>query len=128
MNLINDVGSDCLYQIIGKDMTPPGDKYRMTEVIAPVAVRKQLKDNWDTLECKASEWVYALLGTSVHAMLEKYHPADPENTYIEKRLETEIDGITIGGTLDLLEGTTLEDWKCTGVYGATKADKTDWVN
>lgn len=67
----------------------------------------------DEIETEASEQVWQLLGSAMHAVLEK---AEAENTLVEERLETEIDGKIVSGGIDHYENGTITDFKFTSIY------------
>jgi len=74
----------------------------------------------------ASERIWMLLGSSVHAILER---ADTRNHLVEERLTAKVLGWTVSGQPDLLgpDG-VLTDWKCCGVFSLLLGEKPDWVH
>ena len=72
-----------------------------------------------------SERVWLLLGSAVHAVLERI---DSDNHLLEERLTAEVDGWTISGKPDLLDpGGVLTDWKVTSVFAFLLGDKPEWI-
>ncbi len=72
-----------------------------------------------------SERVWLLLGSSVHAMLER---TNSDNHLIEERMTAKCNGWTIAGKPDLLDpDETLTDWKVTSVYSFLLGEKPEWT-
>ena len=69
--------------------------------------------HWADLSQDVSGMLWALLGTSVHAMLER---AEDDTTIKEERIDQDLNGITISGQMDVLAEHRIEDWKTTSVY------------
>lgn len=68
--------------------------------------------------------VYALLGSSVHSVLER---AEADNALQEERLSMDIDGWMVTGKPDLLEADgTLSDYKVCSVFSFLLGDKPEW--
>ena len=67
--------------------------------------------------------MWALLGTSVHYILEK---GAPEDSFGEESLSADIGGITIIGKSDLYHNKGIEDWKVTSVYSFQLGMKPEW--
>lgn len=81
----------------------------------------------DQLEQDVSDMIWSLFGSAVHGVLE--HGAD-ENHLIEERLNTEVDGWTISGAIDLQilnkNGTcSIRDYKVTSAWTAMN-NKKEW--
>lgn len=78
-----------------------------------------------TEDCVAALW--KLLGSSVHAMLER---AEGKQDLTEQRIEKEINGIKISGSFDMYDSTTQEihDYKVTSAWGinAEPSGKKSW--
>lgn len=102
---------------------PPPGKISATELIGPPAIRILKKQHWDELVVDVSEMIWSLLGSAVHAILEK---ADTTNHLSEERLFAEVEGWKISGQPDLWHPDgTLTDYKVTSVYAATH-EKVEW--
>lgn len=74
------------------------------------------------------EDTWSLLGTAVHAALEKASSlTDPPPILVEHRCETQVSGWTVSGQCDVLEADgTLWDWKVTSAYSVGMGGKTEW--
>ncbi len=72
-----------------------------------------------------SENLWALLGTAVHGVIQRFGKA---NDLIEQHICVEIDGISVSGTPDHFNLETLElnDWKVTSVYSYQKGGRAEW--
>lgn len=80
--------------------------------------------HWDELETDASDSIWAVWGTAVHAIFENMK----DNTFHEEYFEWEVNGLLITGRVDSydLENETLNDWKTASVYKIMKQDFKDW--
>lgn len=74
----------------------------------------------------ASDRIWMLLGSSIHAILER---AAISNSLTEERLLYSLHGWDISGQPDLLDHEhTLTDYKVTSTYAVQDGAKSDWVN
>lgn len=103
----------------------------ITDLSLPPQLRGLRIQHENELEEDAADRIFALLGSLLHDVLEKY--ADSEAGEIaEEKLEMEIDGWTVVGKYDLseteiiLEGEVLTDWKLTSIYSLKDNDKPEW--
>ena len=69
--------------------------------------------HWEEIEEDASDRLWALLGTSVHAILER---AEDAQSIKEERVEELVDGVIISGQMDILRESRIEDYKVTSVW------------
>jgi hypothetical protein len=106
------------------------DTYRKAGHISVTALAKppQMayleRQHEDEIEVDVSEEIWMLLGTSVHAILER---AGMDNALMEERLRVKCKGWTVAGKPDLYEADgTLTDFKVTSVYSFLLGDKPDW--
>ena len=97
----------------------------ITGLIQPPRVRILTKRHDAEIVQDVSELVWLLLGSSVHAILER---TDPDNHLVEERMTTEVNGWVISGKPDLLDpGMTLSDWKVTSVWSFIFGEKPEWT-
>jgi hypothetical protein len=70
-----------------------------------------------------------MLGTANHYVLEQIALKNPERYVAEKRFYLDIDGVKLGGQIDLYdrETETLWDYKVSSVYKAMSDDKLEWT-
>ena len=116
--------------VSGRDRKPKTDSISVTELIKPPQMRALEREHWDEIEVDVATEVYALLGTSVHSILEK---AGDDGALSEERLRVTVNGdlnmdIVLGGMVDRLdEDGTITDWKVTSVYSFILGDKQEWI-
>ena len=97
----------------------------VTELIKPLRIRQLELRHDKEIIVDVSEYLWMLLGSSVHAMLER---ADTSNHLSEERLTPVVHGCHISGTPDLLTTEmTLQDYKVTSVYSFLLGDKPEWT-
>jgi hypothetical protein len=97
----------------------------ITGLIKPPRIRILEKRHDAELTEDVSEKVWMLLGSAVHAVLERI---DSDNHLLEERLTAEVDGWIISGKPDLLDpGGILTDWKVTSVFSFLLGDKIEWI-
>jgi hypothetical protein len=80
-----------------------------------------------TMDC--SEKVWTMLGTANHYVLEQIAKRNPERYVAESRFYLDVDGVKLGGQIDLYdrETETLWDYKVSSVYKAMSDDKLEWT-
>ena len=89
------------------------DKLSVTTLIAPPRIHFLKKRHWEGLTEDASARLWSLLGSSVHAVLER---AEAKNNITEERLEKVIDGVTVTGKMDVMDEVEISDYKITSVW------------
>ena len=100
--------------------------YSVTTLIGPPQIKRLLDQHEDELSEDVSDRVWALLGRSVHKMLE--HSAGTSEV-TEKRLYAELDGYTVSGQTDNLDVRKHElfDWKTTSAWSVKAGLREDWI-
>lgn len=80
--------------------------------------------HFDELETDASENVWAVWGTAVHALLE----SQSDNNFHEERFEVAVGNSKVTGQVDSydLENKILNDWKTASVWKIKMQDFADW--
>lgn len=80
--------------------------------------------HWEEISIDASENVWALFGTAVHEILEKYN----DGNFHEESFDIEVSHSRVTGTVDSydMERGIINDWKTASVYKVMKGDFTDW--
>lgn len=97
----------------------------VTGLIKPPRMRILEKRHDDEITVDASEFLYALQGLSIHAILEK---ADTFNHLSEERMTMGCNGWTVSGKPDLLSpDMVLDDYKVTSVYAFLLGEKIEWT-
>lgn len=95
-----------------------------TELLRGTKQNILTRRHWDELEDDVSNRVWALLGTSVHKLLEEKNP----NYFTEEHFECKVGSKTVTGNVDLydMEGKTVTDYKTASVWKVRFADFSDW--
>jgi len=96
----------------------------VTTLIDSPRIRVLTQKYEDMIEREASDGIYALLGTAVHKLLASYPYG-----ISEERLYHQSDGwkYTLAGTPDLIEHSTLFDYKTTSTWISTFGIRDEWV-
>jgi hypothetical protein len=97
----------------------------VTTLIGPPKINQLKKRHDDEIVVDASDMIWAMLGQSVHKVVEL---AAGENDMTEKRLYKEINGWTVTGQTDLyeVEKGVISDYKVTSVFSFLLGGKTEW--
>lgn len=116
--------------IAGRDGTKKTD-FSVTTLEGPPLLA-ELKRRYDAeLTEDVSDRLYALMGSAIHAVLERAGRLDPL-LVVERRLFTSIRGQTISGQIDLATpvsgGWLIQDWKMASVWEAQDGIKPSKVN
>ena len=102
--------------------TPGSSDITVTQIIQPPLIRYLTKKHWNDLEEDVSARVWALFGTAIHHLLEMAYKG--RTARVEERVYAEVLGWKIGGAFDVLEGSSLSDYKVTSVYSV--GGKIEW--
>lgn len=96
----------------------------VTTLNNPPRIRQLSVRHWNSLEDDVSNYLWMILGDSVHFILAK---TKQDKRLIEEKIETKIDDITIVAKPDLYddEHKIIEDYKITSVW-AVKEVKREW--
>jgi hypothetical protein len=128
MKLTNTHGlPDAIVQaVLNEKYSRGGADYSTTELIAPARIVQLRRRYADEIEIDVSERVWSLLGSAVHAILDR---ANVSNALQEERIHTELLGRRISGASDLYEHDgTITDYKVTSVYTSIYGSRIeDWT-
>lgn len=116
--------------LVSEDSYSKGEaKYSTTQLIGPPKVSELMRRHGSSITIDASEKVWTMSGTAKHYILEQIAKRNPNRYVVEHRYYVEIDGIKIGGQIDLFDRQTetLYDWKETGVWKALSDDHFEWI-
>lgn len=104
---------------------PSDNVISVTELIGPSWIRHLKRKHWQELSEDASDRLWALLGQSVHYIVDKH---ELTNSISEERLSCEFNGYKITGQADNYNGETktIEDWKVTSVWSFLNGVKAEW--
>lgn len=80
--------------------------------------------HWDDLAVDAADSVWAVFGTAVHAILEKYN----DGNFHEEKFDVPVGASRVTGVVDSydMERGIIADWKTASVYKVMKGDFADW--
>lgn len=108
----------------GNPRQPKPGEIGVTALIGSPRVRALTMQHFDQLSEDVSDRVWALLGQSVHYVLEK---AAGRDHLAEEYMTAEIDGFIIKGVPDLMDGDgVLSDYKVTSVWSFLLGNKAEW--
>ena len=131
MTITNNFGlPEPMFRALSHDGYMAGTKkadISVTTLIGPPKINQLKKRYSDQIVEDASDRVWALLGQSVHKVLEL---AGGEEEMTEKRLYAEINGWTLTGQTDLYEtkNKTISDFKVTSVFSFLLKEPGCWVD
>lgn len=114
---------DAIVKAIGQSYPPKPNRLSVTRLIDSPYLNHLLVKHWDELEEDVSDRLWALLGKSVHYVLEK--GADV-NSFAEEKLEIIHNGITIVCVTDNYRDKIVSDYKVTSVWHYVLGDGKDW--
>lgn len=80
--------------------------------------------HWDELTVDAADSVWAIIGTAVHEILEKYE----DGNFHEEPFDIAVSKSRVTGVVDNydMERGIINDWKTTSVYKIMKGDLSEW--
>lgn len=126
MNLTNTYNlPDAILQAVKNDPYKGGGDISVTKLIDAPQRRQLLSKYKASIVEDVSDRVWSLLGQAVHTILERANKSD----IVEERLYAEVNGWQLSGQFDRIDlhGTTLDDYKVTGVYKVMMGDVKDWT-
>jgi hypothetical protein len=116
--------------LVSEDSYNKGEaQYSTTQLIGPPKVSVLFSRHHAEVVEDASDRVWTMSGTAKHYVLEQIAKRNPSRYIVEKRMYLDVDGIKVGGQIDLYdsETETLYDWKESGVWKALSDDKFEWT-
>ena len=121
---------DLVHKLVWDPRDADPKRIGVTTLIQNPRIKLLSLAHWDEIEVDVADYLWLLLGNSVHYVLSKID-ADKEksrNRLIEEKIVKEIDGLTIVGKLDLYESVdqSIEDYKITSVWSVRFGDHDDW--
>lgn len=94
--------------------------FSVTELLKPPQIPAVQRERWEDIEVSASSLIYSIHGSATHTIMER---GSSPTARVEERIIADFDGVKVGGKVDYLDGTELDDWKVIGVYEAKKGLK-----
>ena len=104
---------ETIINAIGSPRKPVPNRYSVTDICNPPMIRYLKEKFWDELTQDASEMLWMLLGSSVHAILEK---GSPKDAFAEEKIEVSYRTSQIVGVTDLWHDSVISDHKITSVW------------
>lgn len=92
---------------------PSTDGFSVSELINSPRIVQLTRRHWDEMTEDVSERIWALLGNSVHYILQKGAVSD---SLAEERLVATFNGVKIRGRPDLWHNQVIDDYKVTSVW------------
>lgn len=115
---------EAMYNLLSRSgRKPVRREYHVTQLIGSPLQRILSMQHWDEIEEDVSERLWALLGSSVHYVLERGTPAE---ALAEETLRLVVGDADIIGTADLYQHCAVEDYKVTSVFAFLLGDKPEW--
>lgn len=113
MKITNNTGlPEPIFNAVNRQYHKVAD-YSVTELIAPIKITKLKKEHENEITEDASDRIWALIGSSIHSILEK---GASKNALSEEYLKVEVSGKTISGMPDYFDGEVLQDYKVVSVW------------
>jgi len=124
MRIIQNIPDGIYQRVLANVQKPDPDILRVTELINPPLIKKLTLEHWDELRPLASDFLWSILGSAIHAELAQAS----DGVLIEQRITKEFFGITLSGQVDRYEtGTkTIADYKSTSVWSILLGLKPEW--
>ena len=127
MKIVNTSGiPDSIFRYLSQDnydYEVKGDSFSVTEILNPVQIVILKRRHWKDLTVDAIDQLWKLLGSGVHAILEK-------EKGIEKieRLKVEILGRTVSGRWDRIFNNEITDYKVTSAWSVVYGSRdNEWM-
>lgn len=115
-----------LVSAVSRKREPKPGQISVTELISPPQMRALTLRHWSDLTEDAAERIWATMGQLMHKLLEE-HGRESEEHLIEHTLTTEVEGLTVTGTLDLYRRDgVLTDYKFVSVWTTVDGVKREW--
>lgn len=116
--------------LVSEDTYSKGESDITTTGLAqPPKIAELTKRHRNEITMDCSEKVWTMLGTANHYVLEQIAKRNPQRYVCEQRFYIDVDGVKLGGQIDLFdrETETLWDYKVSSVYKAMSDDRLDWT-
>lgn len=119
MKVTNTMGlPDVLVNVASNQRKPKQGSISCTELIDSPLIRKLKLKHWDELEVDVSETIKAMLGTALHAHIEKHSGIEEAEVALKK----EFNHWLVTGNSDYMKNCVLSDWKTTSVWSVILND------
>jgi len=124
MKIIKNVPDGIYQRVLANVQKPDPNVLRVTELVNPPLIKYLTLKHWDELRPLASESLWSLLGSAIHAELAK----EADGVLIEQRITKDLFGITLSGQVDRyeIEDKTIADYKSTSIGSFSRGLKPEW--
>lgn len=121
-----DLPEPIVKAIANDDYDPGASDITASSLWAPPRIRALRRQHKDEIHYDAADGIYALIGKSIHNILEK---SGDSTALAELRLFKEYHGWRVSGKFDrfVLTSSILQDWKVTSVYSILGDLKFEWI-
>jgi len=124
MELTNNAGlPQALVDAVTNDPYYQPGHISVTGLIQPPRIRQLTFRYQDKISIDASDGIWMLVGSNVHAIIER---ADQKDALQEERLSIKVNGWTVTGATDLYDDAVITDFKTTSVWSVLHGVKKDW--
>ena len=101
---------------------PRPNRYSVTDLIEPPLIRSLKLKHYEEMSSDVSDYLYMLLGTAVDKLLTDNLKAD-SSCLVQHKMTYEIEGCTIVGVADVIQGDKVSDWKVTSTSVLTNENR-----
>lgn len=116
-----------LVSAVSRKREPRPGQISVTELISPPQMRALTLKHWTELTEDASERIWATMGQLMHKLLEEHARDSSTEHLFEHTLSSEVEGLTVTGTLDLYRRDgVLTDYKFVSVWTTIEGVKREW--
>ena len=111
--------------VSSKNNKPDNSTFRITRLISPPRITQLLIRHWHEIEADVSDFLWAILGTAVHNVLEY---SDKEKYLTEHRITCNINNCSVSGQVDLYDKQKKKiiDWKTASIWKYIMGDNAEW--
>lgn len=104
---------------------PKPERIGVTQLIGPPKIRCLTMKHYDNMEEDVSDRLWAIMGSSIHNELAKYHNVGVAKEF---RMEVKAGIFTLVGIADIVDflQKSIDDWKITSVWSVKFADHDEW--
>jgi hypothetical protein len=114
--------------VIERGQHPPvPNRFSVTDLIGPPLIRTLRAEKWDEIETDVSDYLWMLLGIGVDNLISS---SDDKQSIRQRKIVYPVEvfpGVVIVGKIDVINGDTLADYKCTSVKSSFYPIKDEYV-
>jgi hypothetical protein len=111
--------------IVERGQHPPKkDRFSTTDIIGPPLIRTLKMEKWDEIETDVADYLWMILGIATDNLISS---SDDKQSIRQRKIVYPIGDKNIVGKIDVINGDTLADYKCTSVNSAFYPVKDEWI-